>query len=71
MNSCGMFLLCRYLAIAVLWAVPIDEKIRATSSLSHQPPGLFHGFRRGVAIVKRYQVDLAAVDAARSLTILK
>ena len=30
----------------------------------HQPPGLLHGLRRGVAIVKRNQVDLAAVDAA-------
>ena len=34
MKSCGMFLLCRYLAIAVLCAVPIEEKISATSSLS-------------------------------------
>ena len=34
MNSCGMFLPCRYLAIAVLCAVPIEEKISATSSLS-------------------------------------
>ena len=33
-NSCGMFLLCRYFAIAVLCAVPIEEKISATSSLS-------------------------------------
>jgi hypothetical protein len=30
----------------------------------HQPPGLLHGFRRRVAVVKRDQVDLAAVDAA-------
>jgi hypothetical protein len=34
MKSCGMFLLCRYLATAVLCAVPMEEKTSATSSLS-------------------------------------
>jgi len=38
-------------------------KIRATSSLLHQPPVCSRS-SAGVAIVKRYQVDLAAVDAA-------
>src|ERR1700738_2391373 len=62
-NSCGMFLLCRYFDIAVLWGADRREDQRNFIAL-HQPHGLLHGFRRRVAVIQRDQVDLAAVDAA-------
>jgi hypothetical protein len=64
MNNCGTFLLCRYLAIAVLCAVPIEGKDQRDLVALHQAPRLLHRLRRRVAIVERNQVDLAAIDAA-------
>jgi hypothetical protein len=29
-----------------------------------QPPRLLHGFRRGITVVQRNQIDLAPIDAA-------
>src|SRR4051812_588423 len=63
-NSCGMFLLCRYFAIAVLWAGADRGEYQRHLVALHQPARLLDRLRRRVAVVERDQVDLAAVDAA-------
>ena len=70
-NSCGTLLSLRYCRIASVGRGAERVEQEGDLLLLDQPANLFDGLRRAVAVVEADELDLAAVDPALSLIILK